>query len=225
MPARLAVSGSYLWTGGTQSGTGVTRIAPGGTLERSGTGNALSLDARTLRIEGTGLVTSTNVTAISASGSARIEVASGGILDLRSSSDIAGGAGGRLVIEPGGTLTKTQVGNLAVGIELENQGMIDAAAGILDVTGTFLNWSAETKTLTGGAYVVTATLRFTGADIVTNAADIELDGAASAFLNTSGLRTHFRLSSGVGGSRRGSRRGRGGPGASRPVARSERAAA
>ena len=131
----LLVSGTLAWTGGAQSGSGVTRIAPGGTLERSGTGNALSLDARTLRIEGTGLVTSTNVTAISASSGARIEVASGGILDLRSSSDIAGGAAAGSSSSQEAPLTKTQVGNPAVGIELENAGTVSAAAGSLELTG------------------------------------------------------------------------------------------
>jgi hypothetical protein len=61
----------------------------------------------------------------------------------------------------------------------------------LNLTGTFPNYSASTKTLTGGTYVVIAsplagTLKFTGADIATNAASIVLDGTASAIVSDTG---------------------------------------
>ncbi len=59
--------------------------------------------------------------------------------------------------------------------------MIEAASGNLAIDGTpgLLNYSSATKTLTGGTYIVSATLQFTNADVVTNAATIVLDGPAA----------------------------------------------
>ena len=53
---RCSSNGTLVWTFGTQSGVGETRIAAGGTLVRAGT-NTVTLSERTLRNEGTATVT------------------------------------------------------------------------------------------------------------------------------------------------------------------------
>lgn len=82
----------------------------------------------------------------------------------------------------GGTLTSTGTGALGPAA-FANNGLLVVPNGILTLTGTFTNFSAGT--LTGGIYMVVGTFKFTGANIVTNAAAIVLDGAASAIVNQS----------------------------------------
>lgn len=53
----------------------------------------------------------------------------------------------------------------------------------LTVTGDLTNFSTSTKTLTGGTYTVGGTLEFTGANIVTNAANLTITGTTAMILN------------------------------------------
>jgi hypothetical protein len=66
-----------------------------------------------------------------------------------------------------------------------NMGKLSVAQGsTLDITiGPFLNFSGTT--LTGGAYLVTGTLQFDNANIVTNAANITLTGTSSQIIDQS----------------------------------------
>jgi hypothetical protein len=84
----------------------------------------------------------------------------------------AGGSGnlnvaGSLVIDSGAIVnlagTYSQSGNLTV-----------RDGGSLDLTGSFTNFASNT--LTAGSYDILGTLQFTGANIVTNGAQITLDG-------------------------------------------------
>src|SRR5262249_39894478 len=98
---------------------------------------------------------------------------------------IAGsGATASLNISPGGTLRKS-AGTLVsfTDFNVTNNGTLDVRTGTLDLTGAFTNFAGTT--LTGGTYLVTSTLRFVGANVVTTAATIVLDGAASAIVNSS----------------------------------------
>ncbi len=75
-----------------------------------------------------------------------------------------------------GTLTVNPSGNFT------NNGTIGTAAGgTVNATGTFTNFSGTT--LTGGTYTEAGTFAFVGANIVTNMANITLNGTASAILN------------------------------------------
>jgi formylmethanofuran dehydrogenase subunit C len=69
-----------------------------------------------------------------------------------------------------------------IDVALTNSGTVNVQAGTLLLDGGFNNFSGTT--LTGGTYVVSGTLEFSGADIQTNAANIVLDGAASRIINT-----------------------------------------
>ena len=98
----LLVSGSYLWSSGTQGegpvGSGVTRITADATFTRAGT-SFVALSGRTLRIEGAGAITTTNIgSSIDVSSGGAIEVAASGTLDFQSDADLSGGAGGSLLV-------------------------------------------------------------------------------------------------------------------------------
>ena len=51
---------------------------------------------------------------------------------------------------------------------------------------SFAQFSAASKTLTGGTYDLEGTLKFVGADIHTNAAAVLLDGPSSAIVSDTG---------------------------------------
>src|SRR5438128_2500255 len=77
------------------------------------------------------------------------------------------------------SLTGVRGGNRQLDGQLDNQGTL-----VVEQTlnaGTFLN--LDGTTLTGGTYLVFATLRFPNATITTDAATIVLDGAAARIAN------------------------------------------
>jgi fibronectin-binding autotransporter adhesin len=85
------------------------------------------------------------------------------------------GASGGFTIEGGRNFTT--VGNFT------NDGTLGVGGGsTFAVTGNLTNFSGTT--LTGGTYNVTGTLKFPGANIVTNDANITLNGASSAIINS-----------------------------------------
>jgi hypothetical protein len=68
-----------------------------------------------------------------------------------------------------------------------NNGMLTVGSGSkFKVTGNLMNFSSSTNTLTGGIFNVGGTLQFTGANIVTNAANLTLNGTSSQILNGTG---------------------------------------
>jgi hypothetical protein len=67
-----------------------------------------------------------------------------------------------------------------------NDGTLSVGPGdkfIVDLSDSLTNFSSAKDTLTGGTYKVTGTLEFNGADIVTNAAAITLNGATAEIVN------------------------------------------
>jgi hypothetical protein len=70
----------------------------------------------------------------------------------------------------------------AAAVAFTNTGTLGVGAGsTFTVAGNFTNFAD--RTLTGGTYVVSGTLKFTSAEIVTNAANLVLDGPDSQILN------------------------------------------
>ena len=85
-----------------------------------------------------------------------------------------------------GTLEKsTGTGTATLDYALSNSGTVEVESSTLYESGTFSNFSGTT--LTGGTYFVSGTgqFEFAGANIVTNAATIVLDGTSSEIVNTS----------------------------------------
>ena len=67
-----------------------------------------------------------------------------------------------------------------------NSGLSVQSGSTLNLAGGLTNFSATTSTLTGGIYYVAGTLQFAGANLVTNAADLRLDGPAPRIVNELG---------------------------------------
>ena len=160
------------WTGGTFSGTGITQIASGATLNISGTalkeiaGRALNIGGGT----GTAITTWTGAGNINlADGIIRMQT--GGLFDIQNDQQIgdnnANSANGALVVEGGGILRKsaggattTIGGTLGSGTNTVNTtvnagGLVEVQSGTLRFLGTFSNHgtanaNARTLLLNGG---------------------------------------------------------------------------
>ena len=97
-----------------------------------------------------------------------------------------------------GTLKKSGgTGTTTVGFTFNNTGTVEGDSGTISLTGSFSNFSGTT--LTGGNYVVAGTLMFPGANIVTNAAGITLNGASSAIVNSSSVNALANLATNAAG--------------------------
>ena len=96
---------------------------------------------------------------------------------------------GTSAIANSGTITKTAGASMSI-VEptVTNSGTISVPTGWITLpAGALTNYSAATKTLTGGTYRITAPgmLRINDADITTLAANVVLDGAAAKIEDSS----------------------------------------
>jgi fibronectin-binding autotransporter adhesin len=113
---------------------------------------------------------------------------------------LIGGTGPAFTLQNEGTIAADGNAGLffGLGTTLQNDGILSVrAGGEARIFGPFANFAGQT--LTGGTYDIAGTWKFTGADIVTNAADITLDGPGARILDhasNNGLR-HFSTNSGA----------------------------
>jgi hypothetical protein len=85
-----------------------------------------------------------------------------------------------------GSFTITGGRNFTTAGNFTNNGVLNIGSGsTFDVNGNLTNFSSNT--LTGGTYGITGTLQFNNADIVTNAANITLNGTSSKIINQSSV--------------------------------------
>ena len=183
----FTVSGAATWTAGSMTGAGSTTFA--GDLALSGNGLKDITSGRSVNFNGT--TTWTNASA----GQGRIRTGSSATLNNNGSwldqSTFANGispdfGGPASAFTNAGSYTKSGASTTNIAIAFNNTGTVNADAGTLTLTGGLNNFSGTT--LTGGSFNVSGAgiFSFTGANVVTNAAGIRLDGAGSQFLNASG---------------------------------------
>jgi hypothetical protein len=182
----LTATGASSWTGGQMRGSGTTTFS--GALALGGTTSVLDVTSGGRTVVFAGTTTWTNTF----NSGARIRTGAGATLRNAGTwwdntafatqvSNDFGGANSSFV--NAGTYRKTGGATTTFFVPFTNDGAIEANAGTLAMNGGFTNFAANT--LTGGSITVNAgaTLRFTGANIVTNASRITLDGTGSALLN------------------------------------------
>ena len=88
-----------------------------------------------------------------------------------------------------GSLTLAGNQNFTTGGNFTNNGRLTVNSGstfAVKSGSSLTNFNGATNTLTGGTFTVGGTLEFTGANIVTDAANITLTGSASKIINQSG---------------------------------------
>jgi hypothetical protein len=172
----VSVSGLLSWSSGTIGGMGAVdalggmALSGGGTKSLSGTlvnHATATWTAGLLNILDNGLFTNLP----------------GALFDAQGNSTITGQSLG--FFDNQGTFRRSvQTGAVIVQIiDFENSGTVEVLTGELNLMGTLVNFSGTT--LTGGTYIVASILQFLNASIVTNAADITLDGPNGQIQSTS----------------------------------------
>ena len=169
----LTASGAYDWTGGTQAGSGTT-IAQGG-MNISGEFTK-TINGRTLMTDGTtqwrvgGNESAPGAIAISNGG----RLHNVGTFNIQGDQNITNAGGNGTVINDGTFRKAAGSGISSISRTMTNNGTVDAASGELRFNSVFTNYAGGS--LTGGTYLITSTLSWTGANITTNAASIILNG-------------------------------------------------
>ena len=182
----LTLHGTSTWSGGTMTGSGTTVVATGASLAVTGTATGTVYLYRNLTNDGTLSWTGGNV-----HGGSGTTLTNNGQLTVDSGSDLTWNSySGNHAVTNTGTFIKRGAGQATFahyGSYLQsfnNNGTVAVEAGILYLQCTFPNFAGSA--LTGGTYTIKGKFFFPNANIVTNAATIVLDGAASQILDQSG---------------------------------------
>ncbi len=143
-------SGPYDWSGGIQSGTGVTTAAAGLTLSGAG---LKTLSGRTLNNSGTASVT----------GTGSLQLGDGavfnntGAFDLQTSAGIAAAGALPRTFNNAGTFTKSAGADSFVNVPFNNSGTVNASSAVL-----LFNGGGNCGGVCNGSFNSSATLRFSG---------------------------------------------------------------
>jgi fibronectin-binding autotransporter adhesin len=110
--------------------------------------------------------------------------------EIENSTTSKSGLANLATITSAGSFTLGNQANFTTAGNLTDNGKLTVNSGsTLTVTGDLTNFNSSTKTLASGTYTVGGTLEFTGANIVTNAANLTITGTTAKILNgtTNGL--------------------------------------
>jgi hypothetical protein len=175
----ITITGRFDWTGGKLSGTGNT-FANGG-MNISGS-DGKTLDGRILNNAGTATWTGTGN--LSGGNDALFNNLAGAVFDAQSEAAVL--TGNILFINAGTFQKSAGSGTTSINVLFSNTGTVDVESGTLKFAGTFTNFDSTALVLSDGIYHIKGTLEFNNAKIVTNEANIVLDGSFARILNLSG---------------------------------------
>jgi len=183
----LTTSGVFTWTGGTLA---IANIAAGGQLNLSGPNDkrldngAVLTNAGTATWSGTGNLLIQNQSVINNQAGATFDVQNDQNISnpLQYYANTFNNAGTFKKSAGTGTTSFT-TGGSGVPVVFNNTGTLQVQTGTVALTAPLPQLSGTT--LTGGTYIITGTLQFPNANIVTNAASIILDGSASRIIDQS----------------------------------------
>lgn len=162
----VSVSGLLTWTGGTMSGSGTT--VAGGGIDLSGA--VTKVLQRSLENAGTATWTGTGQLWIDS----EFKNLSGALFDVQNDT-LMWYASSPGTFNNQGTLRKSAgTGTTDVRIAFDHSGILEVQTGTVFLRAGFPNFDGST--LSEGTYLIADTLKFTDANIVTNAATIVLDG-------------------------------------------------
>ena len=180
MLGTLTVDGQLTWAGGTITGSGTVNADGGLSLSSDGD---LTLDGWTLNDNGPG--TWTGLGNLIIGDGAILNLLGSASLDIQNDQAILNTLGGDATVNDGGLLDKSAgTGTTSIQVAFSNFNTLEVQSGTLSVSGAFSNFAGST--LAGGSYFIAGTFQFPGADIVTNAATIVLDGPAAQIIDQAG---------------------------------------
>jgi hypothetical protein len=175
----LTITGALTWVRGWMDGTGTTNIPAGATLTLASSSVLEPTDKYLVQriLVNAGMVSWVDGNVLGSNGAAFQNLAGATFQENLS------GPARRLTIPTvnNAGLIRLRASTFSADVTT-NTGTLDVSGtGATFATGTLTNFSE--MTLTGGTYLVTGTLRVSGADIRTNAATIVLDGSAARFVD------------------------------------------
>ncbi len=175
----VRVAGAVNWTGGTIDGSG-TLFADGGLLLGGIVVKTLNRD-----LEHRGAGTWSGLGQFWIGNGATLVNHPGAVFEIQNDATLDWSIQPRGTFDNRGTLRKSGgVGVTPVNVTFSNAGVVEVDSGTLRLNFDFPNFVANT--LSGGTYILSGAFQFQGANIVTNAATIVLDGSASAILSQTG---------------------------------------
>ncbi len=157
----LVVSGGMTWSGGTQSGAGLTMIPSGVTLGLTGAGSRTLLAGRQLEVGGTMVAAAGN---LSFGGGSSLRIEPTGELDVQGGVPFSVTTGGGSVTNLGLVKRTTAAGTSTFTVPFTNSGTVDVQIGffVLQPTGTLTHSGAFTVGAPGALTFTTATHNVNG---------------------------------------------------------------
>jgi hypothetical protein len=180
----VLITGLATWSAGGMSGTGTTTTS--GALAINGTAVHDLNAGRTLNTVGTTTWTNTSADSSRIRTGPGATIANTGLWQDQNTFNnrISPDFGSPSTFANAGSYAKSGAGSTDISITFNNTGSVLVSGGALLLTG---GYQLQRTTLTGGAIEVqgASSLRFTGANVVTNASST-LDGAGSGLFNATG---------------------------------------
>jgi hypothetical protein len=175
----ITVTGMFNWTRGTLSGLGTFNANGGITVSGS---DGKRLDGRTFNNPGT--FTWSGTGNIDGGNDAVFNNLPGAVFDVQTNQTLGGGI---LFINAGTFRKSAGTGTTTINALFTNTGTLDVESGTVRLGSAFTNFDSATGTLSDGTYLIKGTFQFNNARIVTNQANIILDGSSSGIVNQSGV--------------------------------------
>jgi hypothetical protein len=162
----LSVTNTMDWTGGTQSGTGSTNIAPGATLNLAGVASTKTLSQRTINNYGTTATGSSGVGSLALSNAATFNNRQGAIFHFQNNDTVVAGTGAVSTFNNQGTVTKSLDGGQATlgtgNMQVLNTGTVSVLTGILNIGPNYTQSAGGLTILNGGNINTTGTMLIGG---------------------------------------------------------------
>jgi hypothetical protein len=166
------IDGLLTWTSGIMQDNGITNANGGMNISGANPKNI----SHNRSLNNVGNATWTGIGNVGINPGVTFNNLSDAIFDIQTDADWLGG-----IFINDGTVIKSGGGDTQISSTFTNNNTVEVQAGTLSLSGNFTNF--VNNTLTGGHYTVAANFRFNNADIVNNAADIELAGANSRIID------------------------------------------
>lgn len=165
----VGVTGTLKWIAGTMSGSGITRIEPGGSLVLGVPASlTVTLTQRTLEVAGT--LTWSGTGNLTLSSGAALTVLGTGVVDMQSDAALVNGGGTPApTVSNAGTWRKSGgAGSAVIGLPFSNTGTVDVASGTLDVSQGYTHGPAAIAQGAGTLNIGANSLSVTGTVSVGN---------------------------------------------------------
>lgn len=166
------LDGLFTWSGGTMQDNGITNA--------NGDVNIIGANPKNIAhnriFNNAGTAVWTGLGNVGVNPTATFNNQPGAIFGIQTDADWFNGT-----FINNGTVIKSGAGDTQISATFTNHETLIIEAGTLSLSGNFTNFA--NNTLTGGRYRVASNFRFINADIVNNAADIELIGPSSRIID------------------------------------------